>query len=371
MGNFGKWIWGFIILTIVGLLVGWFAPAPWGAKANSANMGASVQTALKDGGYGWAKSAMSGNVATLTGEAPSAQAKSGAIAAAKNAQCEKCGDRENGKRWHVVDGDAISVVKQIATIAPYTLSGVRTADGGVVLNGYVRNEEELTRLLADAEALFPGKVTDNKLKIARGAPKMNWYAISKTHLNGLAKLESGEFSMTDTDSFLSGMASSAAIRTAVNANLSALPAGFNGSSKIDVPNVAPVVVGQLKDKDVCQSLFSELKGDNKINFAYARAEIRGAPSITLLNSMATAAKQCSTFHVTVGGHTDADGSNAYNQKLSQQRAEAVASYLTAQGVSPANITAIGFGETQPIASNDTTEGMAANRRIEFKVTRSK
>lgn len=371
MGNFGKWLWGIIILSVIALLVGWFAPAPWGAKANSVNMGKSVQTALNEGGFGWAKSTMSGNVAKLTGEAPSAEAKAAAISTAQNAQCEKCADREYGKRWHVVDGEDVTVKKVVATQVPYTLSGVLTDDGGIILNGYVRGEEDRTRLLADAEALFPGKVVDNKLKIARGAPDMNWYTIGNTHINTLAKLESGEFKITNTDSFISGKAASTDIRDSINTALIGLPAGFNGSSKIDVADAAPVVVGQLKDEDVCQNLFAELKGDNKINFAYAKAEISGEPSIKLLNSMAKAVKQCSSFHVNVEGHTDADGAAEFNQALSQQRADAVVAYLIAQGVNPKNVTGVGLGETRPIASNDTPQGMAANRRIEFNVTRSK
>lgn len=142
MGNFGKWLWGIFILTIVALLVGWFASASWGAKANSVNMGMSVQADLKDGGFGWVNSEMSGNVARLTDEAPSAEAKAGAISAAQNAQCEKCADRENGKRWHVVNGEDVTVMKIVATQVPYTLSGVLSDDGGLLLNGYVRNGKE-------------------------------------------------------------------------------------------------------------------------------------------------------------------------------------------------------------------------------------
>ncbi|MCF6275092.1 MAG: OmpA family protein [Robiginitomaculum sp.] len=371
MGNFGKWLWGIIILTIVALLVGWFAPAPWGAKANSVNMGKSVQASLQDGGFGWAKSEMSGNIARLTGVAPSAEAKAGAIAAAQNAQCEKCADRENGKRWHVVDGEDVTVRKVVATQVPYTFSGVLSQDGGLVLNGYVRNEDERVRVLAEAERLYPGKVTDSTLKVANGAPNMNWYAIGAAHLSGLSQLKNGQFMITDTDSFLSGEAGSIDARAAINAMLAGLPAGFNGSSKIDVANAAPVVIGQLKDETVCQNLFAELKGDNKINFAYGGSAIEGAPSIALLDAMAEAVKQCSSFRVTVEGHTDADGADDYNQNLSQQRAEAVVTYLVDNNVNPANVTAVGYGETKPIASNDTRQGMAANRRIEFTVTRSK
>lgn len=69
-------------------------------------------------------------------------------------------------------------------------------------------------------------------------------------------------------------------------------------------------------------------------------------------------------NVLVEGHTDAKGSDAYNQSLSERRAIAVAKSLVQDyGISPARINALGFGETRPVASNDTTEGRALNRRV--------
>jgi len=71
--------------------------------------------------------------------------------------------------------------------------------------------------------------------------------------------------------------------------------------------------------------------------------------------------------VDVYGHTDSTGSNEYNQTLSENRARTVASYLTMQGVSGTRIRSQGFGETMPVASNDTEEGRARNRRVEIKI----
>ena len=70
----------------------------------------------------------------------------------------------------------------------------------------------------------------------------------------------------------------------------------------------------------------------------------------------------------VEGHTDSVGSDAMNQSLSENRAEAVRQYLLAQGVSKDAIVSRGFGETQPLATNDTTEGKAQNRRVEIVVS---
>ena len=71
--------------------------------------------------------------------------------------------------------------------------------------------------------------------------------------------------------------------------------------------------------------------------------------------------------VDVYGHTDSSGSDAYNQRLSEQRAEAVANYMSSRGVSSARIRWQGFGETAPIADNATAEGRALNRRVEIKI----
>ena len=70
--------------------------------------------------------------------------------------------------------------------------------------------------------------------------------------------------------------------------------------------------------------------------------------------------------VEIGGHTDADGSESYNMKLSQRRANTVRDYLIKMGVPAAQLTAKGYGEAQPIADNKTTEGKATNRRVELK-----
>lgn len=73
-------------------------------------------------------------------------------------------------------------------------------------------------------------------------------------------------------------------------------------------------------------------------------------------------------YIDIVGHTDSTGSEAYNQKLSEARAQAVRRALVQRSVSPARLVAYGYGETQPIASNATPEGRAANRRVEILIT---
>ena len=71
--------------------------------------------------------------------------------------------------------------------------------------------------------------------------------------------------------------------------------------------------------------------------------------------------------IDIEGHTDSDGDAAYNLELSQQRADAVAAYFAAAGIDPSRITAVGRGEESPAAPNDTPEGRALNRRVEFSL----
>ena len=72
-------------------------------------------------------------------------------------------------------------------------------------------------------------------------------------------------------------------------------------------------------------------------------------------------------YIDVLGHTDSTGSDAYNQALSERRAQSVADYLSMRGVARARMGIRGYGETQPIASNETEEGRSQNRRVEIKV----
>jgi OOP family OmpA-OmpF porin len=70
-------------------------------------------------------------------------------------------------------------------------------------------------------------------------------------------------------------------------------------------------------------------------------------------------------NVSVEGHTDAVGTDAYNMKLSQHRADAVREYMVAHGISESRITTKGWGKTKPVATNDTAAGRAQNRRVEI------
>jgi outer membrane protein OmpA-like peptidoglycan-associated protein len=88
---------------------------------------------------------------------------------------------------------------------------------------------------------------------------------------------------------------------------------------------------------------------------------------TTLDQIADNLKQYPDSLIDVYGHTDSTGSPQYNQTLSENRAATVANYLAMRGVSDARIRSRGYGETMPIAGNDTDQGRARNRRVEIKI----
>ncbi len=88
----------------------------------------------------------------------------------------------------------------------------------------------------------------------------------------------------------------------------------------------------------------------------------------VLETVADALKKYPMIKVEIGGHTDSRGSEAYNQQLSERRAEAVRQFLSSKGIDAARMTAVGYGESRPVAGNDTDEGREQNRRVELTIT---
>jgi OOP family OmpA-OmpF porin len=181
-------------------------------------------------------------------------------------------------------------------------------------------------------------------------------------LAALSRLSTGTLVVSDREVKLSGDALYDAAAAQIRAGLGKeFPQGFQYKADISVkPASAPV------DASVCQQLFSELLGKGNIRFEPARATI-DPDSRGLLDRLVEIAMRCPNANIEVAGHTDADGQDAANLTLSEKRAQAVVDYLEKAGLPASRFTALGYGSTQPVADNNTDEGKAQNRRIEFLV----
>lgn len=103
-----------------------------------------------------------------------------------------------------------------------------------------------------------------------------------------------------------------------------------------------------------------------VNFDFDKSNIR-PDARPILDAAVDVLNQEPDIDVSVQGYTDSIGTEAYNQKLSQRRADSVKQYLVAGGISAARLTAIGYGESNPVATNETEDGRAQNRRVELRV----
>ena len=154
------------------------------------------------------------------------------------------------------------------------------------------------------------------------------------------------------------------------------------------PEPAPVVVvvppadtdndGVIDDKDMCADTPSTVTVDAKGCPEYQGGQLEGVKfetnsanltlnSQTILDEAAEELKTYPELDIEVAAYTDSMGADSYNLMLSQKRAESVMTYLVSKGVNPSQLTAKGYGEANPIATNDTAAGRAENRRVELVV----
>lgn len=231
----------------------------------------------------------------------------------------------------------------------------------VTLSGYVPdNNIHAAIVKAATRKFFSEKVVDN-LKESIGAPG-GFAAAVVPALGALSRLSTGTLVVSDREVKLSGDAFYDGAASQLRAGLGKeFPQTFQYKAEVTVkPAAAPV------DPTVCQQLFSDLLGKGSIRFESGRANI-DPDSAGLLDRLIETALRCPTTPIEVAGHTDSVGDDAANQALSEKRAQAVVDYLVKAGLPAVRFTAVGYGSTQPVADNESDEGKAQNRRIEFLV----
>jgi OmpA-OmpF porin, OOP family len=290
-------------------------------------------------------------------------------------------------------------------ISPYTWSAVRNGPA-ITLSGYVPDEATKVANAAAARAAVPNAMVTDQQSIGAGAPNglagMAAYAI-----NQLGRMNSGTASLSNTAYTITGAAPSAALRDETIAGTTRLPAGYTlARQEISAPAAAapapapvppapavpapvvvvpppPVVVAPpppppapaqvvvapppppVSLVDTCQQQFNALLND-PILFATDSDAIQPV-SYILLGRLSGVAKTCPTRTIEISAHTDTDGSSVYNQDLSERRARAVVEFLVREGVAGINLKSVGYGDTKPIAPNDTPANKQKNRRVEFTV----
>ncbi len=258
--------------------------------------------------------------------------------------------------------DGFSVAENTIAAPPYIFQANNDPVAQTLtLNGYVPDNNVHAAVVAAVGRKFISEKVIDNLKASVGAPQ-GFSNAAILALGGLSRLSTGSLTISDRDVKLSGDALYPAASEQIQADLAAgLPQGWKATAEISVKPVASPV-----DSTVCQQLFVEMLGRGKIRFESGRATI-DPDSMGLLDRLIETALRCPTANLEIAGHTDSDGDAAANLALSLRRAQAVVDYLIKAGLPKDRVTAIGYGDTKPVAPNDTDENKAKNRRIDFVV----
>lgn len=245
------------------------------------------------------------------------------------------------------------------TAAPPEAAFTLTSSGeGVTLSGRLTPSAAGAVLDAARATFGPDRVTDT-ISVDPATTNPAWVSGLPASLASLAFVADPGLAIGDGVVTLAGDIASEERRTAVLAVFATLGLEIGDGLSI----AAPPGAGEAAALE--QALNAAL-GDASILFESGGSTVSAAGT-GQLDTIAELLIAVPGARVEVGGHTDNEGPSDGNLLLSQARAESVVAYLVDLGVDPVQLTAIGYGEDRPIADNNTPEGRAANRRIEFIV----
>jgi OOP family OmpA-OmpF porin len=257
---------------------------------------------------------------------------------------------------------ATQVQVESRVVRPYLFSASRR-ERGILLSGYVPDARTRNDVLELAARYFEGEPVEDRLNEGLGAPAEFLGAI-RAGLQGLARLAPGaEFALSANALSLKGQALFEFARGEIAAEWARLvPAGFEAKPELGVlPPLPPITLSPE-----CQLLYNQELARGTVRFRSGSAELSDE-SRAIMDRLTLVTLRCVNARIEVGGHTDTDGNFQSNADLSRRRSETVAAYMVRAGVPVERLEPVGYGQTVPVAPNDTPENKAKNRRIEFIV----
>ena len=258
--------------------------------------------------------------------------------------------------------------RNAADTGPARFFATLDPETGVALRGRVPEGTMGDTVHAYAAAAFGSERTDIATLAVPDLPG-GWSIRAMAGLMALSHLHEGALTLEPETLRLSGRSGDPEIVGEVT-RLLAEELGASADFQIDVvydESLDPVA--SLPDPETCVARIQAVQEDRKIVFEPGSVEITEEAG-EILDAIAELLPACTHVRMEIGGHTDSQGREEMNLNLSQSRADAVLNGLLARGVLVSNLTAQGYGESQPIASNETEEGRERNRRIEFRLLAS-
>ncbi len=236
-------------------------------------------------------------------------------------------------------------------------------DGPARLRGRTSNDQMRAAVETVARARF-GAI-ESALESDANAPG-GWTVRVVAGIEALSMLATGSVVVTPDLVQIEGVSGDPEAAAAVTAKLaSRLGAGARYAIRLAYDRRLDPDLG-LPDGEACVARLNAVLDAAKLHFAPSSAEFEGDIAATLAE-LRRAMTDCGDYRIEIGGHTDSQGSDSFNAELSQKRADAVLAAMHEAGLAVANLTAHGYGESQPIAGNDTEAGREQNRRIEMRL----
>lgn len=280
------------------------------------------------------------------------------------------------------DFDRVAAALKSTLPAPFVLSLLRpepTAEiaagpaefdaaltgGKVRLQGRFLDDRQRQTTLAYAQSRFGVPNVALEAETSAAIPE-GWGLRVLAGLEALSRLSDGQVSVRPELVSVTGVSGRAAAPGEI-ARALADRLGGGAAVRISVRyDKALDPAAGLPTPQECVARLNAILQGHKVTFAPGSATIESSAAKTL-DAVAQAMRPCIDVRMEIGGHTDSQGRDETNLQLSQARAEAVLESLLARRVPVGNLSARGYGETQPVAENRTEDGREANRRIEFKL----
>ena len=243
----------------------------------------------------------------------------------------------------------------------------RNAEGLVSMEGLLPDARVQITAQNVAEAQFGLGAVSNGTELRDDLPA-GWTAHVLAGLEVLGMIDHGTLELSPGELRLSGTVGTMRVRDDIFRILrDRLPAETRIVLDMEeAPRPAPAPVDPTIPAKLCAEQISLELARNRIDFPPSESDI-DASSLPVIDRIAEIMGQCPGARFEVEGHTDSQGRESSNMALSQARADAVLAALLERHVDTVFLYAKGYGETEPVASNETEEGRAANRRIEFSL----
>ncbi len=248
-----------------------------------------------------------------------------------------------------------ALLVMLAGAAPSQSQPPAAQPGQVVVAGAVPDEAAKAAVLAKLRAVYGPDVVVDQIAVGTVATPANWISyVDKLITTDLKQVSRGQLVIDGSTVSLKGEVPSEAVRQKI------------ASGAQNSLNATYTLNSALRVATADQGLLDATLANRTVEFESGKATLTDSGR-AILDEMAAAILKIAQRRVELIGHTDNVGLRVANQVLSQARAEAVKAYLASRGIDGALMTASGQGPDRPLAGNDSADGRARNRRIEFRL----